>query len=157
MGFRLRPGQRVRGIGSDFLFSVQSSQIAQLAAQERVPAIYENRAQILAGGLMSYGGDLRENFRQGAAYIDRTAELKKRAELKAQRMLQEVEKVDGEPRVASTLQWRSDARDEALTKIRSALEKAGISFLPESAHGVGLRGRHKDQRAPRSDDRRSSG
>jgi putative ABC transport system substrate-binding protein len=25
----------------------------------------------LAGGLMSYGGDLRENFRQGAAYVDR--------------------------------------------------------------------------------------
>ena len=45
--------------------------------------------------------------------------------------IQEVEKVDGEPRVVSTLQWRSDARDEALTKIRSALEKVGITFLPE--------------------------
>jgi putative ABC transport system substrate-binding protein len=55
----------------DFLFSTLGNQIAQLAAQERVPAIYENRAQVLAGGLMSYGGDLRENFRQGAAYIDR--------------------------------------------------------------------------------------
>lgn len=57
--------------------------------------------------------------------------------------IQKVEDVDGEPRVAPTLQWRTDARDEALTKIRSALEKAGITFLPESAHGVGLRGRHK--------------
>ena len=56
----------------DFLFfSVLSNQIAQLAARERVPAIYENRAQVLAGGLMSYGGDLRENYRQGAVYIDR--------------------------------------------------------------------------------------
>jgi putative tryptophan/tyrosine transport system substrate-binding protein len=55
----------------DFLFSVVSKQIAELAAQERVPAIYENRVQVLAGGLMSYGGDLRENYRQGAAYIDR--------------------------------------------------------------------------------------
>jgi transcriptional regulator with XRE-family HTH domain len=58
--------------------------------------------------------------------------------------VQEVEKIDGEPRVASTLQWRSDARDEALTKIRSALEKAGITFLPESVHGVGLRGKYKE-------------
>jgi transcriptional regulator with XRE-family HTH domain len=57
--------------------------------------------------------------------------------------VQEVEKIDGEPRVASTLQWRSDARVEALTKIRGALEKAGITFLPETAHGVGLRGRQK--------------
>jgi transcriptional regulator with XRE-family HTH domain len=27
--------------------------------------------------------------------------------------IQKVEEVDGEPRVVSTLQWRSDARDEA--------------------------------------------
>jgi transcriptional regulator with XRE-family HTH domain len=57
--------------------------------------------------------------------------------------IQKVEEVDGEPRVAPTLQWRSDKRDEALTKIRGTLEKAGITFLPETAHGVGLRGRHK--------------
>jgi putative ABC transport system substrate-binding protein len=55
----------------DFLFVVLRNRIAELAAQTRVPAIYENRAQVLAGGLMSYGGDLRENFRQGAVYVDR--------------------------------------------------------------------------------------
>ena len=44
----------------DFLFSILASQIAQRAAQERVPAIYENRAQVVAGGLMSYGSDVRE-------------------------------------------------------------------------------------------------
>jgi hypothetical protein len=49
----------------------------------------------------------------------------------------------GEPRVTSTLQWRSDARDEALMKMRSALEKAGITFLPETAQGAGLWGRRK--------------
>lgn len=52
--------------------------------------------------------------------------------------VQEVEKVDGEPRVTS-LQWRTAARDEALTKMRKALEKAGITFLSESVQGVGLR------------------
>src|SRR5450631_981310 len=55
--------------------------------------------------------------------------------------IQEVEKVDGEPRVAPTLRWRSDARDEALRKMRGALEKAGITFLPESAQGLGPRWR----------------
>ena len=65
----------------DFLFSVVSNQIAQLAAQERVPAIYENRLQVLAGGLMSYGGDLRENYRQGAAYIDRILKGERPADL----------------------------------------------------------------------------
>jgi putative tryptophan/tyrosine transport system substrate-binding protein len=55
----------------DFLFAVRRKRIAELATQTRVPAIYESRNQVLAGGLMSYGGDLRENFRQGAAYVDR--------------------------------------------------------------------------------------
>jgi len=55
----------------DFLFAVMRSRIAELVAQEHVPAIYENRMQVLAGGLMSYGGDLRENYRQGAIYVDR--------------------------------------------------------------------------------------
>lgn len=59
--------------------------------------------------------------------------------------IQKVEEVDGDPRVVSTLQWRSDARDEALAKICGALEKAGITFLAPSAQGVGLRGRHKAQ------------
>jgi putative ABC transport system substrate-binding protein len=55
----------------DFLFAVRRKRIAELATQTRVPAIYENRTQVLAGGLMSYGGDLRENFREGAIYVDR--------------------------------------------------------------------------------------
>jgi hypothetical protein len=52
-----------------------------------------------------------------------------------------VEKISGSPRVVSTLQWRSDARDDAVAKIVAALEKAGITFLPANAQGVGLRGR----------------
>jgi len=55
----------------DFLFAVRRKRIAELATQTRVPAIYENRTQVLAGGLMSYGGDLRGNFREGAIYVDR--------------------------------------------------------------------------------------
>ena len=55
----------------DFLFAVARKRIAELATQTRLPAVYENRAQVSAGGLMSYGGDLRENYRQGAIYVDR--------------------------------------------------------------------------------------
>ena len=57
--------------------------------------------------------------------------------------IQKIEDVDGDPTIASTLQWRSDARAEALAKIVKALEKAGITFLPANAQGVGLRGRAK--------------
>jgi hypothetical protein len=54
--------------------------------------------------------------------------------------IQKIEDVDGDPSIASTLQWRSDARNEAITKIKEALEKAGITFLSANPHGVGLRG-----------------
>ena len=55
----------------DFLLSTERRRVAAFAAQLRLPAIYENRSQTLAGGLMSYGGDLRENYRQGASYVHR--------------------------------------------------------------------------------------
>ncbi|MFI5324730.1 MAG: ABC transporter substrate-binding protein [Candidatus Rokuibacteriota bacterium] len=55
----------------DFLLAVEKGRVAVLVARQRLPAIYENRSQALAGGLMSYGGDLRENYRQGAQYVHR--------------------------------------------------------------------------------------
>ena len=55
----------------DFLFAAQREQIAALVAQRSLPAIYESRDQIIAGGLISYGADLRENYRQGALYVHR--------------------------------------------------------------------------------------
>jgi transcriptional regulator with XRE-family HTH domain len=55
--------------------------------------------------------------------------------------VQKVEDVDGEPLASPERQWRAIKRDESLTKMRGALEKAGITFLPDTAQGVGLRGR----------------
>jgi putative ABC transport system substrate-binding protein len=55
----------------DFLLAVEKRRVAAHVARLRLPAIYENRSQALAGGLVSYGGDLRENYRQGAGYVHR--------------------------------------------------------------------------------------
>jgi len=55
----------------DFLFFVIRSRIAALAVEKQIPAVYETRSPVLAGGLMSYGTDLRENFRLAAGYVDR--------------------------------------------------------------------------------------
>lgn len=57
--------------------------------------------------------------------------------------IQEIEKIDGEPRIESNLQWRSAARDEAIEKIERALVDAGITFLPTNGQGSGIRGRPK--------------
>jgi len=55
----------------DFLLAVEKRRVAAHAARPRLPAIYENRSPAVAGGLMSYGGDLRENYRHGARYVHR--------------------------------------------------------------------------------------
>jgi putative tryptophan/tyrosine transport system substrate-binding protein len=46
-------------------------EIARLAAERRLPAVYEQRRLVLSGGLLSYGPDLTENYRHGADYVDR--------------------------------------------------------------------------------------
>jgi putative ABC transport system substrate-binding protein len=46
-------------------------QIAELAARHRLPTICEDSEFIVAGGLMSYGWNMRETWGNGARYIDR--------------------------------------------------------------------------------------
>ena len=45
--------------------------ITELAARERLPAMYEARNFVEAGGLVAYGPDLRESYRLAAGYVDR--------------------------------------------------------------------------------------
>lgn len=39
----------------------------------------------------------------------------------------------------ATREYRTNAREESIKKLADALEKAGITFLPESTRGIGLR------------------
>jgi putative tryptophan/tyrosine transport system substrate-binding protein len=55
----------------DDLTRTYRQQVAQLAARYRLPTIHDNREYVVAGGLMSYGTDTRENWRRGASYVDR--------------------------------------------------------------------------------------
>ena len=57
-------------LGSAFTFN-HREQIARLAAQHRLPAIYGNRDSVVAGGLMSYGSSLLEQWRRAAVYVDK--------------------------------------------------------------------------------------
>jgi putative ABC transport system substrate-binding protein len=52
-------------------FGTQSQMTIALLAQRRVPAIFAVRFYAVNGGLMSYGADLTEQFRDGAAYVER--------------------------------------------------------------------------------------
>jgi putative ABC transport system substrate-binding protein len=60
------------------------SKIIALAAQYRLPAIYPYRFFVTDGGLMSFGNDLPEMYRQAANYVDRILRGEKPADLPAQ-------------------------------------------------------------------------
>ena len=53
------------------LTQANGRQIAELAVRYLLPSVYEVREYVVAGGLMSYGLDYRENWRRGATYVDR--------------------------------------------------------------------------------------
>ena len=54
---------------SDTLTYVNAKRVAELAAASRLPALYAFREVPDAGGLMSYGPDLRAMWRRAAAYV----------------------------------------------------------------------------------------
>jgi len=52
-------------------FNAHRERIVELAAQSGLPAIYESRDYVDAGGLMSYGQNLAGLFRRAATYVDK--------------------------------------------------------------------------------------
>src|SRR5262249_57524065 len=55
-----------------------------LAARHKLPAVYNQRAFVAAGGLISYGPDLVVQYRRTAGYIDRILKGEKPADLPVQ-------------------------------------------------------------------------
>jgi putative tryptophan/tyrosine transport system substrate-binding protein len=58
--------------------------IIALAARHRLPAVHPARYMVAAGGLVSYGADLIDQYRQAAGYVDRILKGEKPADLPVQ-------------------------------------------------------------------------
>jgi len=66
---------------ADPFFTSQRVEIAALAARYAMPAVFELREYAAAGGLMSYGPDLADGYRQGGVYAGKILKGQKPAEL----------------------------------------------------------------------------
>jgi putative ABC transport system substrate-binding protein len=64
--------------------AVQRELIIALAARHRLPAVYFNRIFVEAGGMMSYGSNVIEQYRRAAGYVDRILRGEKPADLPVQ-------------------------------------------------------------------------
>jgi len=71
-------------VPSDPSTNAQRKLIIELAARYRLPAFYALRAAVADGGLMSYGVDIPELFRQAAIYANRILKGEKPADLPVQ-------------------------------------------------------------------------
>jgi putative ABC transport system substrate-binding protein len=65
----------------DPLFSVSRERLIEAAARHRLPTMWESRAFVEAGGLVSYGADPGELYRRAATYADRILKGTKPADL----------------------------------------------------------------------------
>jgi putative ABC transport system substrate-binding protein len=79
---QLRVGGLV--VGSDVFFNSRSELLATLALLHGVPTIYQYREFAAAGGLMSYGGSIKDSFRVVGVYAGRILRGEKPAELPVQ-------------------------------------------------------------------------
>ena len=66
---------------ADPLFTGQATPIADFAVKQKLPAIYGLSEHVRAGGLMSYGPDLKDSYRRAALYVDKILKGAKPADL----------------------------------------------------------------------------
>jgi putative ABC transport system substrate-binding protein len=84
--FQALHGLQVDGlvIGSDQFFNSRSGQLATLALQYSLPAVYQYRVFTAAGGLISYGASLTDAFQLAGVYTGRVLNGEKPADLPVQ-------------------------------------------------------------------------
>jgi ABC-type uncharacterized transport system substrate-binding protein len=112
--------QRVAGllVASDPLFFDRREQLISLAARQAIPAIYYLRAFSQAGGLLSYGNNLTDMYRQVGTYTGRIRGLNENDYVEDQEYNGHSEWVRGMPALDPFQSWASRTHSAAIACVR---------------------------------------
>jgi putative ABC transport system substrate-binding protein len=85
--FRIAKSERAQAVYvlPSPIFSAHRKRLVELAAQYRLPAAYELREYVEAGGLLSYGPNTADMYRRAASYVDRILKGAKPGDLPVER------------------------------------------------------------------------
>ena len=85
--FRIAKSERAQAVYvlPSPIFSAHRKRLVELAAQYRLPAAYELREYVEAGGLLSYGPNTADMYRRAASYVDRILKGAKPGDLPIER------------------------------------------------------------------------
>jgi ABC-type uncharacterized transport system substrate-binding protein len=79
-----RAGNSALVVPAGALITFHRDLIITLAARHKLPAVYYERSNAVAGGLISYGTDYVDQYRRAAGYVDRILKGEKPADLPVQ-------------------------------------------------------------------------
>jgi putative tryptophan/tyrosine transport system substrate-binding protein len=78
------PANDILFVSGDAFFQSSGQQLVALTARDGIPAAYPDRATVAAGGLMNYGADILEMYRQVGVYAGSILRGAKPADLPVQ-------------------------------------------------------------------------
>jgi ABC-type uncharacterized transport system substrate-binding protein len=68
-------------LGGGGLMFANGKRIVNFALKSRLPSMYNRKLEVETGGLMSYGADVEDSYRQVASYVDKILKGAKPADL----------------------------------------------------------------------------